>query len=150
MRTPAHWLFCLGLSMAALAAPLPYDEAADPHADLRHALQEAQREHKNVLIIFGANWCEDCRDLDSAMHGSSAQLVQSRFVVVKIDVGNFNRNLDLVRRYGDPIRGGIPAAAVVSSSDQLLYATKRGELANVRRMGADGVYEFLSRVAPGS
>ncbi len=149
MRTAAPWLCCLGLITLAFAAPLPYDEAANARADLQHALQQAQGEHRDVLIIFGANWCEDCRDLETAMQGASAALIQSRFVVVKIDVGNFNRNLDLVRHYGDPIRGGIPAAVVVSASDQLLYSTRAGELANARRLGSQGIYSVFSKVVAG-
>ena len=134
------------LSLTAWAAQLPYDEGADPRADLQRALSVAQQQHKDVLIVFGANWCEDCRDLDRAMHGSSAELIDSRFVVVKVDVGNFNKHLDLVREYGDPIRRGIPAAVVVSAADQVLYSTKGGELADARRMGETGIYDFFSRV----
>lgn len=73
------------------------------------------------------------------MHGSSASLIDSRFVVVKIDVGNFNKNLDLANRYGNPIQKGIPAAVVVTPADQVLYSTKAGELADARRMGERGI-----------
>jgi thioredoxin len=139
----------LALSITALAAPPSYDESADAHADLQRALEQAQREQRDVLILFGANWCEDCRDLDSAMRGSSAALIQSHFILVKIDVGNFNRNLDLVRHYRDPIRGGIPAAVVVSPADQLLYVTRPGELAHARRLGPEGIYSVFSQVVAG-
>lgn len=136
----------VAISVAAVAAALPYDEAADAQVALQRGLSDAQRQNKNLLVIFGANWCEDCRDLDKAMHGSSAALIDSRFVVVKIDVGNFNRNLNLARRYGNPIQRGIPAAVVVTPTDQVLYSTKAGELANARRMGESGIYEFFSKV----
>lgn len=136
----------IGFSVAAVAAPLPYDEAADAHLALQRGLSEAQSQNKEVLVIFGANWCEDCRELDKAMHGSSASLIDSQFVVVKIDVGNFNKNLDLANRYGNPIRKGIPAAVVVTPADQVLYSTKAGELAEARRMGERGIYDFFSKV----
>jgi len=148
MRALLAFLLCLGLSLAAVGASLPYNESADPHVDLQRALVDAQNQHKDVLIIFGANWCEDCRDLDKAMHGSSATLIDSRFVVVKVNVGNFNRNLDLAEHYGNPIRNGIPAAVVVSPTDQVLYSTKAGELANARRLGEGGIHEFFSKVLP--
>jgi protein disulfide-isomerase len=146
MKSLLRVLLGLGMSFAALAASLPYDDAADAHAALQRGLSQAQSQNKDLLVIFGANWCEDCRDLDQAMHGSSAALIDSRFVVVKIDVGNFNRNLDLARHYGNPIQKGIPAAVLVAPDDHVLYATKAGELANARRMGQSGIYDFFSKV----
>jgi protein disulfide-isomerase len=140
-------LFCLlGVGAAVSAAPLPYDPAANAHAALDGAVAQARREGKYLLVVFGANWCEDCRRLDQAMRGSSAPLLDSQFVIVKIDVGNFDRNLDLAQRYGNPIAKGIPAAVVVTPEDRLLYSTRGGELANARRMSERGIYDFFERV----
>jgi thioredoxin 1 len=132
------------LAIGAVAAKLPYDEQADASADLRHAIAAAQADHKNLLVVFGANWCADCRELDKALHGRSQSLIAGRFEVVKIDVGNFDKNLDIAQRYGNPIKKGIPAVVVLSPQDQVLYSTKGGELANARQMGDDGIYNFLS------
>jgi thioredoxin 1 len=112
---------------------------------VRHALAAAQGEHKKVLLVFGANWCGDCRALDKAMHGSSQRLIDGRFEVVKIDVGNFDKNLDLARRYGNPIAKGIPAVVVLGARGQVIYSTKAGELADARKLGDQGIYDFLSQ-----
>lgn len=139
-----------GLSAAVLAATLPYDASADAKMDVQHALIAAKSSHKPVLIVFGANWCEDCRALDRAIkRGKSAALLARSFNIVKVDVGNFDRNLDLVAAYGNPIRKGIPAAVVVSVDNKVLYATKAGELANARRMSATGIYDFFRKVSHG-
>jgi thioredoxin 1 len=139
-----------GLSAAVLAATLPYDASADAKMDVQHALIAAKSSHKPVLIVFGANWCEDCRALDRAIkRGKSAALLARSFNIVKVDVGNFDRNLDLVAAYGNPIKKGIPAAVVVSVDNQVLYATKAGELANARHMSATGIYDFFRRVSHG-
>jgi|GEM_PF-4337719 len=42
-------------SLACAASTLPYDEAADARVDLNRALQQAQAQHKHVLVVFGAN-----------------------------------------------------------------------------------------------
>jgi thioredoxin 1 len=136
---------CALAATAVLAAtPAPYDEKANAAADVQHALSSAQGEHRKVLLVFGANWCGDCRALDQALHGSSGPLIDGKFEVVKIDVGNFDKNLDLDARYGHPIGRGIPAVVVVDASNQVIYSTKGGELANARKMGEQGVYEFLA------
>jgi protein disulfide-isomerase len=129
------------------AAPLPYDESADARAAIRAALGAIRASPRRVLIIFGANWCEDCRSLDQALKsGRNAELMAREFEVVKVDVGRFDRNLEVAKAYGDPIRKGIPAAVVLSSDGHVLYATKAGELSNARRMSATGVYDFFDGV----
>ena len=141
-------LFTLLLTAVAGAASRPYDESADAKAAVQRALAAAKESQLPVLIIFGANWCEDCRVLDEALtHGKSAELVAKEFKVVKVDVGNFDRNLDLAAAYGNPIKKGIPAAVVLSANNGVLYTTRAGELANARRMSDTGIYEFFSRVA---
>lgn len=141
-------LLVLGLlSTLVGAAPLPYDESADAKMALQQALGSAKAGQRPVLVIFGANWCEDCRALDQALKtGRNAAQVSREFEVVKVDVGRFNRNLDIARTYGDPIKKGIPAAVVLSPENRVLYATKAGELADARRMSETGIYDFFENV----
>lgn len=135
------------LATAATAAPAPYDESADAKADLARALSTAVSTKKPVLLIFGANWCGDCRALDAALRApASAGLLAREFVVLKVDVGHFDRNLDLTAQYGHPTKAGIPAAVVLSPGRQVLYATRAGELSNARRMSETGVLEFFQAV----
>ncbi|AMO99207.1 thioredoxin family protein [Collimonas arenae] len=139
---------CLGLlfAQAVVAANLPYDEKADAKVDLQQALSQAKASHKQVLLVFGANWCPDCRELDKALHGTSAPLINGKFVLVKVDVGNFDKNLDVAQSYGNPIKKGIPAAVVLGADNKILYSTKAGELADARHMGENGIYDFFSKV----
>jgi protein disulfide-isomerase len=141
-------LACAGLlvlTTLGVAGVAPYDESANAEVEVQQALTAARVDHKPVLLVFGANWCPDCRELDQAMHGTSRALIEGHFAVVKIDVGNFDKNLDLAQRYGNPIKQGIPAIVVLSSAGAVSYSSKGGELANARRMGATGIYDFLNQ-----
>jgi protein disulfide-isomerase len=144
-------LLSLAIALSAGLAPAadrPYDEAADAKADIHAALRDAAASKQPVLLIFGANWCEDCRALDHALKtGKNAALISHEFRVVKVDVGNFDHNLDVTAAYGNPTKKGIPAAVIVSPDNQVLFATRAGELADARRMSDDGVYEFFSKAA---
>jgi thioredoxin 1 len=131
-------------SFAANAAALPYNETADARAEVKQALAESDKDRKPVLLIFGANWCKDCRALDHSLKAEkTAELMGREFRVVKIDVGNFDRNLDIDNVYGNPIKKGIPAAVVLSPDNRVLYATRAGELADARRMNDEGIYGFF-------
>jgi thioredoxin 1 len=141
------WLGVAWLVLAA-AAPPPYDESADAKAAVQQALSAAKARQVPVLVVLGANWCEDCRALSAAMQrGKSAELIAKEFEVVKVDVGNFNRNLDLAASYGNPIAKGIPAAVILSPAGKVVYATRAGELADARRMSDSGVYDFFFKRA---
>ncbi|WP_083749146.1 thioredoxin family protein [Pelomonas sp. KK5] len=146
----------LALNVAAqaqTAAPEPkpiYNEQADARAELNQALAAARAQHKNVLVLFGANWCADCRALDGKLKaGSLATLVDKRFVLLKVDVGRFNRNTDLAAQMGVPLKKGIPAAAVLKADGDVLNATGGGELADARSMGDDAVLKVLQGLHSG-
>jgi len=132
------------LAFGAAAAGLPYDEGADATAELQRALAAARVDRNDVLLVFGANWCPDCRELDKALNGSSHALIAGHFQVVKVDVGRFDKNLELANQYGNPIKMGIPAVVVLSADNRIVYSSKGGELANARKMGDTGIYDFLS------
>ena len=132
---------------AAVAADLPYDESADAKAQISAALRQAGAAHEPVLLIFGANWCPDCRALDHALKtGRNAELMH-RFRIVKVDVGHFDHNVDVSTAYGNATKKGIPSAVIVSPENKVLFMTRAGELADARSMSDDGIYEFFTKAA---
>ncbi len=142
-------LACVVFSAALAATNLPYDESAIPSAQLPHALDAARSENKRVLIVFGANWCEDCRALDKEIHagGDLTKLVDQRYVVLKVDVGHFDKNKDFSHLYGDPTGKGIPSVVVVTPKNEVVYETRAGELADARHMGGEGITTFFKQLA---
>jgi len=134
--------------MHASAATPAYDETADAKAEIQSALAQAQRAKVPVLVVFGANWCGDCKVLDMAFKtGASAPLVRRNFKVVKVNVGKFDRNVDIAESYGLPLKNGIPAVVMLSSAGKVMYATRAGELADARNMSDTAIYEFFAKVA---
>ena len=150
-----HILFLLlslasaaGLSLSARAADGPYDESADARAQIRSALAQGGADGRPVLVVFGANWCGDCKVLDLSMKaGGGAAQVQSDFRIVKVDVGRFDRNVDIATDYGVPLKKGIPAVAVLAANGDVIFATRTGELADARRMGDAALGAFFTRIA---
>lgn len=138
----------LALPLDLLAASGPYDESADAKAQVKAAQAEGSQVKIPLLVVFGANWCGDCKALDLAFkEGAAAPLIAKNFKVVKVNVGRFDHNVDIAEAYGVPLKSGIPAVAVLSSQGQVVYATKGGELADARKMGDKGIYEFFVKVS---
>ncbi|MEO8299031.1 MAG: thioredoxin family protein [Burkholderiales bacterium] len=133
--------------------PRPYDEHADARAQLAQARGIAQAQGKHVLVIFGANWCSYCQALDRTMKtaGLLSQHLATGYAVVKVDVGDFNRNMDLDRELGRPARKGIPAMAVLSATGQLLRAVDGIALTRAQNRGEARLVDAIEgRTAAGT
>lgn len=76
-----------------------------------------------------------------------AALIKKNFRVVKVNVGRFDRNVELAQSYGIQLKKGIPTVVILSGSGKVLYATMAGELADARSMGDNGIYQFFARVS---
>src|SRR5437773_3891499 len=104
-----------------------YPANVDAKKEIDEALKQAVGK-KRVLLIFGANWCYDCHVLDRALHeGDAGQIVKERFVLVHVDIGEGDKNLDLAKKYKTPLDKGVPAVAILKGDGTLLYSSGDGE-----------------------
>jgi thiol-disulfide isomerase/thioredoxin len=132
--------------MTAIQASNPeiYADPAHAPADLAAGLKTAAAGHKRVIVDFGGNWCGDCRVLDLYFHDPvNKPLLEANFVLVHVNIGQLDENLDLAARYGIPLKKGVPALAVLSERGELLYSQKSGEFEAMRHMSSSAVTEFL-------
>jgi thiol:disulfide interchange protein len=126
-----------------------YPAPAQARADLAAALQTAAQAHKRVLLDFGGNWCGDCQVLDIYFHNpQNLPLLESNFVLVHVNIGHMDENLDIASEYQVPLGKGVPALAVLSEKGKLLYSQKSGEFEAMRRMESGSVTHFLVQWKP--
>jgi thiol:disulfide interchange protein len=123
-----------------------YPADADATKEIAEALKSAATDHKRVLLVFGANWCYDCHVLDRALHdGAAGRIVSDRFVLVHVDIGEVNKNLDLAKQYKIPLEKGVPAVAILGSDGKLLYGSRDGEFEAARKMMKQDLIAFLNQ-----
>jgi thioredoxin 1 len=126
-----------------------YPDPAQANADITAALKAAAAEHKRVIIDFGGNWCGDCQVLDIYFHNQQNRpILESNYVLVHVNIGHMDTNLDVAEKYGVPIAKGVPALAVLNDHGKLLYSQKSGEFEAMRRMEASSVTNFLVQWKP--
>ena len=134
------------------ATPNPdlYSDPKEAEAELKAALGEAAKEHKRVLVVFGANWCYDCHVLDTTFHSLEfAPLVNANYVVVHISVGDEGKdNNDLAARLGVALDHGIPSLAVLDPDGKVVVAQKSGEFESTVKIGPEDVRAFLEQWKP--
>jgi thiol:disulfide interchange protein len=118
-------------------------------ADIASALQSAAATHKRVVLDFGGNWCVDCQVLEIYMHdAANLPILESNYVLVHVNVGQLDRNLDIAARYDIPIAKGVPALAVLDEQGTLLYSQRAGEFEAMARMHSKAVTSFLMQWKP--
>lgn len=123
-----------------------YPANADANQEIAGALKTAATECKRVMLIFGGNWCYDCHVLDHALHeGEAGKIVKEYFLLVHVDIGEANKNLDLVKKYKTPLEKGVPAVAILGSDGSVLYSSGDGEFEAARRMMKKDLVTFLNR-----
>jgi thiol:disulfide interchange protein len=128
-----------------------YPANADAEKEIASALTLATKENRRVLLVFGANWCYDCHVLDHALHnGEAGKIVREKYRLVHVDIGEGEKNPDLVKLYKIPLDKGVPAVAVLDRSGKLLYSSGEGEFEAARRMMKQDLVAFLQHwKAPG-
>jgi thiol:disulfide interchange protein len=116
------------ISQTAKPNPHLYSETANAAQDISAAVAQARREHKHILLDFGGNWCGDCQVLDIYYHQSpNAELLAKYFIVVHVNIGHMDANVNIAEKYNVPIRRGVPALAILNSNGKLLYAEREKE-----------------------
>lgn len=135
------------IAQLALPLPAPYDAGRDARRDVDAALARAKRSGKLLLIDFGANWCVDCRVLAGIFELPDFKGWMTRnFELVQVDVGQFDRNLDLPRRFGAPALGAVPAILVIDPrTGQLRNGKDILGLGDARIMQPQQVADWLAR-----
>ena len=68
--------------------------------------------------------------------------------MVHVDIGEGEKNQDLMQQYQVPKNKGIPALAVLDSDGKLLYSQKNGEFEKARALGPEDLIEFLKKWKP--
>jgi thiol:disulfide interchange protein len=154
------FVFALAFGGLALAQwkPAPLERPAQLNPNLYHAkadapkeIQEArvlaQKQNKRVLLVFGANWCIDCHILDRAFHQPRvAPLLNGNFVVVHVDVGQYDKNLLLAKQYHVDLGKGVPSVAVIDAKNTLITSSTEFEKAHL--LTEQDVIDFLDQWKP--
>jgi hypothetical protein len=127
----------------------PYDEKANADADVAAAFARAQKSHKRVLIDLGANWCGDCIILANFVRLPEInRFVEGHYETVVVDVGRFNRNLQIPARFGFTQRlVGVPTLLVATPDGKLLNQNDVFAVADARSMTPQAIADYLAKYA---
>ena len=127
-----------------------YPATVDAHGEIKEAKEKAAKEHKRLLLVFGANWCFDCHVLDLAFHGKDlSPIVDANYEVVHVDIGpDGKKNGDVAEQFDVSLSKGVPVMAVVDPDGKVLVSQKNGEVEDARGLSPEYLAEFLNKWKP--
>jgi thiol-disulfide isomerase/thioredoxin len=108
-----------------------------PSQMIEEARVAAHKNDKFLMVQFGASWCPDCVELSRSLKDViTSNRVEQHFVVVNIDVGEFNRNLNVARSLGVDVSQGIPVA---------VFFPPHNEISSVK-LGTEQILAYIKEV----
>jgi thiol:disulfide interchange protein len=149
------------LSSATLAAPpdeankksgkkTTYDEKADAKKDIAKAVARAKKDNKRVLVMYGANWCGWCHKLHDLFESDREvrRALRYDYELVLVDIGRFDKNLDVYDGFGADRKAGVPFLIVLGSDGKPVVHQATGPLEVGPKHDPKKVLEFLKKSAP--
>ncbi|MGA1762620.1 MAG: thioredoxin family protein [Gammaproteobacteria bacterium] len=113
-------------------------------SEIRAFIKNTTLERKQAIVIFGANWCPDCRILAGLTQ--SAQMLESireNFKFMLIDVLNYEINMDVLKQLDPTANSGIPRLFIFDNNQNLINLDRNDYFRTVRSMHENALIDYL-------
>tara|TARA_B100000941_G_scaffold72939_1_gene49579 strand:+ start:241 stop:669 length:429 start_codon:yes stop_codon:yes gene_type:complete len=127
--------------------PLPYDGKVYTASDLHNFIDLSIKKNRQPIIIFGANWCPDCRIFSGTMNIPKIEnYINNKFDVLYIDVLRYEINMDLMEEFGIPSAEGIPRVLVFDKKKNLINNSNTTEWRTARDRSSQEIFDFFQKM----
>lgn len=121
-----------------------YDSKRDAETEVQDVLRTAKKKDKLAVIVMGANWCHDSRALAGQFsEGRVAKLIDEKFELTYVDVGQKSRNLEIAKSFGLPGIVGTPTIIVTDSNGSVLNLDTAPTWRNAASRSESEIYEYF-------
>jgi thioredoxin-related protein len=122
----------------------PYNETDEAETEINYLLDIIKNEQKHGLIVFGANWCHDSRSFAATLNSMRFEkLLKNNYEILYVDVGDKDKNINLIRKYGVQGEFGTPTVFVINSNGRVLNLNTAVSWRNAHSIDDDYKYEYL-------
>ena len=124
--------------------PKPYDGKEYTVNDLNSFISSTIYNDKQPIIIFGANWCPDCRIFSATMNIPKIKsYIDKNFDILYVDVKRYEINMSLMEEYGIEPTEGIPRLLVFDSNKKLINSSNTTEWRTARDRTSQEIFNFF-------
>jgi len=128
--------------------PLPYDGKVITEEGLDVLIDHSIGASKQPVIIFGANWCPDCRILEGTLNLPTIKKFNAeRFEIIHIDVGRYDQNMSLMKKLRIESKIGIPRVVILDLSRNHQNTASTSEWTTARDRKQQEIFNYFQRFA---
>jgi protein disulfide-isomerase len=124
--------------------PLPYERIDLSENDLRNFIDSTIDNNKQPIVIFGANWCPDCRILSAVLDLQTVnKYMDDNFEILYIDLGRYDINMSLMEFFDIMPQQGIPRVVILNKEKEVLNMKDTGEWTTARSRTKQEIFNYF-------
>ena len=134
-----------------LPLPLPYDGNEISVEEVNKFLSQSIAENKKPIIIFGANWCPDCRIFSGTIDIPKInEFIETYFNILYVDVKRYEINMNLIEYFDIPAEEGIPRVLVFDFNKNVINKSSTTEWRTARDRSSQDIFNFFQEMKKSS
>ena len=127
--------------------PSLYDGTDVSKDKLNNFITNTLNEEKQPLFLFGANWCPDAQCLDAILRLPTFEsYLNEHFSIMRIDVGEYDRNMSLMEPLGLPSQEGIPRVIVLDLKGEPINLETNDRWRSARQSDPQDIFEYFQNL----
>lgn len=127
--------------------PSLYDGTDVSKDTLDNFITNTLNEEKQPLFLFGANWCPDAQCLDAILRLPTFEsYLNEHFSIMRIDVGEYDRNMSLMEPLGLASQEGIPRVVVLDLKGEPINLETNDRWRSARQSDPQDIFEYFQNL----
>ena len=124
--------------------PLPYDEKEIESLKLDRFINLSIDKGKQPVIIFGGNWCPDCRILEGTLAMPTIKkFIDQHYQIMHIDIGRYDRNMELMNHLNIESKKGVPRVVILNLKKEVLNSSTSSEWTSARERKQQEIFNYF-------
>ena len=124
--------------------PLPYNGEIYSESDIERFLDSSINKSKQPIIIFGGNWCPDCRILEGTLQlPTIKKYMIEHYEILHVDVGRYDKNMNLISYFKIPKEEGVPRVLVFDTNKNILNMESTKEWTTARDRKQQEIFNYF-------
>ncbi len=142
-------LICLPFITFSQAKKI-YDPLADAKADIKQAVELAQKSNKHVFLQIGGNWCPWCIKFHNFIEADSEikSQLENNYELVRVNYDNENQQKEVLAELEFPQRFGFPVFVILDGNGKRIHTQNSAFLEKDKSYDRDVVLRFLKNWSP--
>ena len=126
--------------------PLPYDEKIIDSSELDKFINQSINNDKQPVVIFGGNWCPDCRILAGTLAMPTIKkFLQRYYRIIHIDIGRYDRNMELMNHLNIEPKKGVPRVVILDFNKNIVNTSTSSEWTTARDRKEQEIYDYFQK-----